>query len=150
MWFRKPGLILLVAVASTLASASANLPGLRIAGSEASLAARERPREIFAMHVSYFAATARVAVHASCEAAQAPEALATPDPLLVEAGAKHRVTVSFIIGIDGRVHDAFVLESSGTEQDRVVLKAVDSWRYRPAKCNGVATDMEGKIAFSLR
>ncbi len=150
MLFRKPGLILLLAMASILASASASLPALRISGAEVSLMAREQPRETFAMHMSYFAATSRVAVHASCGAAQAPEALATPDPLLVEAGANHRVTVSFIIGIDGRVHDALLLESSGTEQDQVVLKAVDSWRYRPATCNGVATDMEGKIAFSLR
>ncbi len=150
MRFRKPGLLLLLATASTLANASASLPASRISGLEASLVAREQPRESFAMHTLYFAATARIAVHASCGAAQAPEALATPDPLLVEAGTNHRVTVSFIIGIDGRVHDAFVLESSGTEQDRVVLKAVDSWRYRPAMCNGAATDMEGKIAFSLR
>jgi TonB family protein len=149
MAIRKISVVLLLATAPILVRASANLPSLRVPSAQASLVAREQPRENFAMHVSYFAASSGTAVRASCEATQAPEALATPDPLL-EPGGNRRVTVSFIVGIDGRVHDALVLESSGPEQDRVVLKAVDSWRYRPAKCNGAATDTEGKTAFSIR
>jgi len=31
-----------------------------------------------------------------------------------------------------------------------VLDTVLSWRYRPATCNGVPTEAEGKIAFSSR
>ena len=147
MAIRKLGVILVLATTSMLARASAKLPSLPASHAQASLLAREQPWENFVMHVSYFAATSGTAVRARCEA---PEALATPDPLPVEPIGIRRVTVSFIVGVDGRVHDAFVLEGSGSEEDRAVLKTVDSWRFRPAKCNGVATDTEGKTAFSLR
>jgi len=30
------------------------------------------------------------------------------------------------------------------------LQTVRYWRYRPATCNGVPTEAEGKIEFSLR
>jgi TonB family protein len=60
------------------------------------------------------------------------------------------VKVSFIIGTDGRVHSPLILESSGMVGDRHVLRTVRSWRYRPATCNGVPTEIEGKIEFSSR
>jgi TonB family protein len=85
-----------------------------------------------------------------CEQVQAPEALATPDPLLTPVVKDHKVKVSFIIGIDGRVHSPLILESAGLAGDRRVLDTVRRWRYRPAMCNGVPTEIEGKIEFSLR
>jgi TonB family protein len=63
-------------------------------------------------------------------------------------GAK--VKVSFIIGADGRVHSPLILESGGPTGDRNVLQTVRAWRYRPATCNGVPTESEGKIEFSRR
>ncbi len=87
--------------------------------------------------------------HTSCAAAQPPQALATPNPLLDQPDA-NKITVSFIIGADGRVHSPLILESAGAIEDRNVLAAVRSWRYRPAMCNGVPAEAEGKIEFSSR
>jgi hypothetical protein len=72
------------------------------------------------------------------------------DPLLDPSGLSTKVTVSFIIGIDGRVHSPLILDGLGPSEDRIVLDAVRTWRYRPATCNGVPTEAEGKIAFSSR
>jgi TonB family protein len=76
--------------------------------------------------------------------------LTTPDPLMVPALAGIKVKVSFIIGADGRVHSPLILQSVGTVGDRNVLQTVRAWRYRPATCNGVPTEAEGKIVFSQR
>ena len=61
-----------------------------------------------------------------------------------------RVRVSFIIGTDGHVHSPLILESAGIARDRRVLQTVRTWRYRPATCNGVPTETEGKIEFYNR
>jgi TonB family protein len=61
-----------------------------------------------------------------------------------------KIKVSFIVGTDGRVHSPLILESSGTSEDHAILNTVRAWRYRPAMCNGVPTETEGKIEFSSR
>ncbi len=85
-----------------------------------------------------------------CADVQPPEALTTPDPLYTPAARGQKVKVSFIIGTDGRVHSPLILESAGLAGDRHVLQTVRTWRYRPATCNGVPTETEGKIEFSSR
>jgi TonB family protein len=85
-----------------------------------------------------------------CEDTQPPEALTTPDPLVTPAVHGRKVKVSFIIGTDGRVHSPLILESAGAAGDHTVLRMVRSWRYRPATCNGVPTETEGKVEFSSR
>jgi TonB family protein len=85
-----------------------------------------------------------------CEDAEPPQALTTPDPLLIRVDRVRTVKVSFIIGTDGRVHSPLILESAGPRGDRNVLQTVRTWRYRPATCNGVPTEIEGKIEFSVR
>jgi TonB family protein len=85
-----------------------------------------------------------------CGLVQVPEALLTPDPLLQTQAADARVRVSFIVGTDGHVHSAFVLESGGASEDQMVLRAVRQWRYRPALCNGIPTDFEALVRFNLR
>jgi TonB family protein len=97
-----------------------------------------------------YAAIAHLTPIPDCSATQPPEALATPDPLLSTPNGNSRITVSFIIGTDGRVHSPLILESAGDAKDRAVLDTVRSWRYRPAMCNGVPTETEGKIEFSSR
>ena len=87
---------------------------------------------------------------ARCEDTQPPQALTTPDPLLGPAGPGLKVKVSFIVGADGRVHSPLILQSAGPVGDRNVLRTVRTWRYRPAMCNGVPTEAEGKIEFSRR
>lgn len=86
----------------------------------------------------------------SCGEVQAPEALATPDPLFITNARGRKVKVSFIIGTDGRVHSPLILESAGVVGDWHVLQTVRIWRYRPATCNGVPTETEGKVEFSSR
>jgi TonB family protein len=70
--------------------------------------------------------------------------------LLVYPDQGIRVSVSFIIGTDGRVHSPLILESAEPAEDDSVLKVVRAWRYRPATCNGVPTEAEAKIEFSSR
>jgi len=91
-----------------------------------------------------------LSVRPACEDVQPPEALTTPDPLFTTVVNGRKVKVSFIIGTDGRVHSPLILESAGLAGDRRVLKTVRTWRYRPATCNGVPTETEGKIEFSSR
>jgi len=86
----------------------------------------------------------------ACEDVRPPEALTTPDPVVATIARGRRVKVSFIIGTDGRVHSPLILESAGLPGDRRVLQTVRTWRYRPATCNGVPTETEGKIEFSPR
>jgi TonB family protein len=99
---------------------------------------------------SEFSEVPHVSARARCEDTQPPEALTTPDPLLVPPVVGVKVKVSFIIGADGRVHSPLILESAGVTGDRNVLQTVRAWRYRPATCNGVPTESEGKIEFSRR
>lgn len=86
----------------------------------------------------------------SCEQVQPPQALTTPPPLMSRNLTAAKVKVSFIIGTDGRVHSPLILESAGATGDRSVLRTVRAWKYRPATCNGVPTEIEGKIEFSTR
>jgi TonB family protein len=85
-----------------------------------------------------------------CESLRPAEALATPDPLPDGADAGGKVAISFIIGTDGRVHSPVVLESAGADEDLSVLGTVRAWRYRPATCNAVPAETEGKVEFSSR
>lgn len=102
------------------------------------------------VRASQFSDVPHVSARSRCENTQPPEALTTPDPLMVPAAAGVKVKVSFIIGADGRVHSPLILESAGLVGDRNVLQTVRAWRYRPATCNGVPTEAEGKIEFSRR
>jgi TonB family protein len=111
---------------------------------------REQPAWKAAGRDSQFAEIPRAVARWRCRETRPPEALTTPDPLLDGVDSGSRVTVSFIIGTDGRVHSPFILESAGAAEDRSVLEAVSSWRYRPAMCNGVPTETEGKVEFSRR
>jgi TonB family protein len=86
----------------------------------------------------------------SCGDVQPPQALTTPAPLMIRSVTSAKVKVSFIIGTDGHVHSPLILESAGASGDRNVLRAVRNWKYRPATCNGVPTEAEGKIEFSGR
>jgi TonB family protein len=83
-----------------------------------------------------------------CASVRPPEALLTPDPLFPPQEDNLLVRVSFIVGSDGHVHSAFVTYSGGDDGDQAVLRAVRSWRYRPALCNGVPTDSEARVRFT--
>jgi TonB family protein len=140
-WF----LIFFLAIPMT-ASVQPPVPRFR----RAVLSERERQLWKRPIRASEFSDVPHVSARARCEDTQPPEALTTPDPLMLPAASGVKVKVSFIIGADGRVHSPLILESAGAAGDRNVLQTVRSWRYRPATCNGVPTEAEGKIEFSRR
>jgi TonB family protein len=100
-------------------------------------------------HISEFSAVSEPLALPKCGNVRPPEALLTPDPLLNPQDDDLHVRVSFIVGSDGRVHSAFVLDSGGPNEDQIVLRAVRVWRYRPALCNGVPTDSQALVRFSI-
>jgi TonB family protein len=129
--------------------AASHHPSLRVSGSE-SLSAHEQHLWRIPVHNSQFADIRHAPASPFCEATLPPQALATPDPLLDDSEPSIKIKVSFIVGTDGRVHRPILLESAGPTQDHAVLETVRAWRYRPAMCNGVPTETEGKIEFSSR
>jgi TonB family protein len=134
---------------SVPAVGTASITQLPVPNTRHTLADRERQLWRSPNRASEFSNVPHLSVRGRCEDNEPPEALATPDPL-ISAGAISKVKVSFIIGADGYVHSPLILESAGPLGDRSVLRTVRSWRYRPATCNGVPTEAEGKIEFSRR
>jgi TonB family protein len=130
--------------------AAASVQSSAVRFRRAVLAEREHQLWKTPIRASEFSDVPHVSASARCEDTQPPEALTTPDPVMFLAAADTKVKVSFIIGADGRVHSPLILESAGPVRDRNVLQAVRAWRYRPATCNGVPTESEGKIEFSRR
>src|ERR1700676_352381 len=126
--------------------ASAASPRLRVSAFER----REGQVSRMLTRASQFVDVPHLSLRSACEQIQLPEALTTPDPLFNSASRGQKIKVSFIIGTDGRVHSPLILESAGIAGDRHVLQTVRGWRYRPATCNGVPTETEGKIEFSSR
>lgn len=137
---------MLLAVPATALAASTSARSVR----QSTLEDRERHLSGTLRRASRFADVPHISSAPQCENVQPPEALATPDPLFVPGARGRRVRVSFIIGTDGRVHSPLILESAGLAGDRHVLQTVRTWKYRPATCNGVPTETEGKIEFSSR
>jgi TonB family protein len=138
-------LVLAVPASST---ASVQVPASHLA--QAVLTEREHQVFKTPRRAAEFSDIPHVSALARCSDTRPPEALTTPGPLLVPIEAGLKVKVSFIIGADGHVHSPLILESVGLAGDRNVLQTVRGWRYRPATCNGVPTETEGKIEFSRR
>lgn len=111
----------------------------------------EREQQMFkpATHDARFQEVPHTAARARCEDTEPPQELATPEPLQV-ALEPEAVTVSFIVGTDGKVHSPLILQGDDSGGNRLVLDAVRHWKYRPATCNGVPTEVEGKVEFSRR
>jgi TonB family protein len=139
-WF----LILIVPAGMASVQTAPLLPGQSV------LSEREHQVWKIAKRATEYREVPHVSAKARCEDTRPPQALTTPEPLLVSAGTEQRVKVSFIVGTDGRVHSPLILQSAGPVGDRNVLRTVRTWRYRPATCNGVPTEAEGKIEFSRR
>jgi len=110
----------------------------------------EKPLRTEAAHISEYSPVSAPLDLPKCGNVSPPEALLTPDPMLHVQDKNVNVRVSFIVGSDGYVHSAFVLNSGGPDEDESVLRAVRFWRYRPALCNGVPTDYEALVRFSIR
>lgn len=132
------------------------VPALAVGGTptmtlrSTTLEQRERQVSRTLNRASQYVDVPHISSRPACEDVQAPQALTTPDPLFSTQAKGRKVKVSFIIGTDGRVHSPLILESAGFAGDRRVLQTVRTWRYRPATCNGVPTETEGKVEFSSR
>jgi TonB family protein len=146
--------LMLVGMPVSFLTASTSQPSSSrpLSRTTANLERRERQLSRTLTRATQFADVPHASWRWSCEQVGAPVALATPDPFFTStsAGYGKKVRVSFIIGTDGRVHSPLILESAGAAGDRHVLDTVRHWRYRPATCNGVPTETEGKIEFSIR
>lgn len=144
--FRKLWPVLLLLVSPVLAARTST----PYPATYPNLAAREWEIWSVPTRTSTFAAIPQTSGRPSCARTRAPEPLATPNPLLDRADPHADISVSFIIGLDGRVHAPLILKSAGRFPDRAVLGAVRAWRYRPATCNGVPVEVEAKVEFSPR
>jgi TonB family protein len=143
-------LILTLLILALPATSAGSVPVAAARLRQTVLAERERQVWKNPTRAAEFSDVPHMSARARCEDTRPPQALTTPDPLLVRTGAGLKVKVSFIIGTDGRVHSPLILQSAGTVGDRNVLRTVRTWRYRPATCNGAPTEAEGKIEFSRR
>jgi TonB family protein len=121
----------------------------RVISQSIPLAQLEKALRRVPSHISEFSPVSETLALPKCGHVRPPEALLTPDPLLHVRDDDLHVRVSFIVGSDGYVHSAFVLDSGGPDEDQIVLHAVRFWRYRPALCNGVPTDSEALVRFRI-
>jgi TonB family protein len=126
------------------------IPASRLIAHRPPLTQLEKSLDRVPAHISEFAPVSEPLALPKCGNVRPPEALLTPDPLLQGQEEDVNVRVSFIIGSDGYVHSAFILDSGSPDEDRQVLRAVSLWRYRPALCNGVPTDSEARVRFMIR
>ncbi len=142
-----------IAIAISLAALGAalawcSLPSATIVPHPSPLTELEKTLRRVPAHISEFSPVSEPLALPKCGSVRPPEALLTPDPLL-QPDDDLRVRVSFIVGTDGHVHSAFILESGGPTEDKAVLHTIRFWRYRPALCNGVPTDSEARVRFTI-
>lgn len=141
--------VVLLGLGSALAWSSV-LPSPGVHVSRRPLSQLESNLRRIPAHISEFNPVSEPLALPKCGNVRPPEALLTPDPLLPSEDDDLLVRVSFIVGSDGHVHSAFVLKGADPSDNEALLNAVRNWRYRPALCNGVPTDSEARVRFSLR
>ncbi len=141
--------VLLLGLTTVVAWCATRVPS-RIDPGHDSLLQSERDLRRMPAHISEFSPFSEPLALPKCGSVIPPEPLLTPDPLLPVEQEDLTVRVSFIVGSDGFVHSAFVLDGAGSGEDEAVLRAVRHWRYRPALCNGVPTDSEARVRFRIR
>lgn len=83
----------------------------------------------------------------SCAAFTPPEAISERAPIGLENDTKARL--NFVVTRNGEVSGIVVLHlSAGDERD--LIGAVMGWRFRPATCDGVATESEADLELQSR
>ena len=86
---------------------------------------------------------------------KAPRPLHTPDPKYSKSAKKQGiegiVTLSAVIGTDGKAHDVKVVKSLEPSLDANAIEAVKTWKFAPATKDGrpVAVAMHLEIDFKL-
>jgi protein TonB len=71
---------------------------------------------------------------------------------LRRTGVQGRVTVRFTVGVDGRVHDARIQETTDPELCQPALESVGQWTFKPGVVDNkpVNTRMTQEITFSIQ
>lgn len=83
----------------------------------------------------------------SCAAFTPPQAISERAPVGLETDAQARL--NFVVTRDGEVSGLVVMHlSAGDERD--LVGAVMGWRFRPATCDGVATESEADLELYSR
>jgi TonB family protein len=86
---------------------------------------------------------------------KAPRPLHTPEPKYSRSAKKQKiqgtVTLSVVIGTDGKAHDVKVEKSLEPTLDANAIEAVNNWKFAPATKDGhpVAVEMRLQIEFKL-
>ena len=86
---------------------------------------------------------------------KAPRPLHTPDPKYSKSARKQGiqgvVTLSAVIGVDGKPHDVKVVNSLEPSLDANAIETVKTWKFAPATKDGrpVAVEMRLEIDFKL-
>jgi len=89
------------------------------------------------------------------QSVKAPRALHTPEPKYSKSARKQKiegvVTLSVIIGTDGKAHNVKVVKSLEPSLDANAIEAVKSWKFAPATKDGrpVAVAMRLEIDYKL-
>ena len=84
----------------------------------------------------------------------APRPIYSPDPEYSDEARKARhqgtIVLWIIVGPDGSTHDIRVRRSLGMGLDEKAIAAVSTWKFEPARRNGVAIAVEVNIEITFR
>jgi TonB family protein len=86
---------------------------------------------------------------------KAPRALYTPEPKYSRNARNQKiegtVTLSMIIGTDGKPHDVKLVKSLEPSLDAIAIEGVKKWKFAPATKDGrpVAVEMRLDVDFKL-
>jgi TonB family protein len=59
------------------------------------------------------------------------------------------VILSLIVTADGKARRVRVTKSGGPDYDSEAVKALEEWRFRPARCNGKEVALQGYLSFDF-
>jgi TonB family protein len=83
-----------------------------------------------------------------------PRAKSTPDPQYSKEGRRAHVqgmvVLWMVVGVDGRAHDITVARSLGHGLDEQAVKAVQKWRFEPAKRKGKPVPVQINVEVKFR
>jgi len=77
-----------------------------------------------------------------------------PDPPYSEEARKAKlqgtVTLAIIVDVDGAVHDVHVVKPVGMGLDEKAAETVSTWKFKPAKRNGVPVPVRVLVEVTFR
>jgi protein TonB len=85
-----------------------------------------------------------------------PVAISQPAPDYSDEGRDKKVEgdvyLDFVVGVDGKTHDARVTKSLGYGLDEKSIEAVKLWTFKPGTVDGkpVAVKLKGSVSFHLQ